>query len=141
MKYSIFTLLLAVTTFITACSQTTDNQKSNETSDAAVIEFETTEHDYGTIIKGGDGEFAFVFTNKGKEPLLLSNVRSSCGCTVPSWPKEPLKKGDEAEIKVKYDTKRIGNFSKSITVYSNATNNPVVLRIKGKVVEEAAAAQ
>ena len=99
----------------------------------AGIQFETTEHDFGTIPEKGDGTFAFVFKNTGKEPLILKNVRSSCGCTVPEWPKEPIKKGNKGTIKVSYNTRITGSFSKSITVYSNAEGDPVVLHIKGKV--------
>jgi len=90
-------------------------------------------HDYGTIVQGTDGKCEFKFTNKGKTPLVLSNVTSSCGCTVPIWPKEPIQPGKSGTIKVKYDTKRIGTFNKSVTVISNATNSTVILRIKGNV--------
>ena len=97
------------------------------------IEFEKTEHDYGTIPQGGDGTTKFVFKNTGDAPLILSNVRSSCGCTVPKWPKDPISPGESAAIDVKYDTRRPGNFSKTITVYSNTAESPIYLRIKGFV--------
>ncbi|VAW21347.1 hypothetical protein MNBD_BACTEROID01-1325 [hydrothermal vent metagenome] len=97
------------------------------------IVFDKTVNDYGTIIQGSDGNCEFTFYNKGKIPLILFNVRSSCGCTVPSWPKQPIEPGKTGSIEVKYDTKRIGAFSKSITVYSNAINPTVILRIKGNV--------
>ncbi|MDA3880934.1 MAG: DUF1573 domain-containing protein [Prolixibacteraceae bacterium] len=100
------------------------------------IVFENLVHDYGTITKGADGNTEFKFTNKGDKPLILSNVRSSCGCTVPSWTKEPVEPGKTGLIKVKYDTKRVGSFSKSITVSSNAVNSRVVLRIKGNVTQK-----
>ncbi len=94
--------------------------------------------DYGTIEKGADGSSFFAFTNTGNEPLVLSEVRSSCGCTVPRWPREPIMPGKSDTIKVKYDTKRLGQINKTITVISNAVNNPVVLRIKGNVIEKPA---
>lgn len=97
------------------------------------IIFDKVVHDYGTISKGSDGSSAFTFTNKGKSPLILSNVRSSCGCTIPQWPKEPIAPGKTGTIKVKYDTNRVGPINKSITVLSNAANASVVLRIKGTV--------
>lgn len=100
---------------------------------AAVIDFEKTIHDYGTLEQHGDGHCEFAFTNKGKEPLILTNVRSSCGCTVPQWPKQPILPGESEKIKVKYDTKRVGVINKSVTVYSNATTGTVVLKIKGKI--------
>ncbi|MCD4665566.1 MAG: DUF1573 domain-containing protein, partial [Bacteroidales bacterium] len=75
----------------------------------------------------------FKFTNDGKEPLILSNVRSSCGCTVPTWPRQPILPGQSDVIKVKYDTKRVGMINKSVHVYSNAKVATVTLKIKGKI--------
>jgi hypothetical protein len=126
--FSLF--IFAVCGLMISCSQT---QNTSETISGAGIQFETTEHDFGTIPEKGDGTFTFVFKNTGKEPLILKNVRSSCGCTVPEWPKEPIKKGNKGNIKVSYNTRITGSFSKSITVYSNAEGDPVVLKIKGKV--------
>jgi len=108
---------------------------------APVIEFTELTHDYGTIKQQADGSCEFVFKNNGKTPLILSNVQSSCGCTVPQWTREPIKKGESGTIKVKYNTNNVGPFMKSITVYSNATNNPIRLTIKGTVEAAAAAAQ
>lgn len=99
------------------------------------IVFEKLIHDYGTIKKGSNGNTEFKFTNKGEKPLVLSNVRSSCGCTVPSWPKEPIEPGKTGVIKVRYNTAGVGPFNKTITVSSNAVNSRVVLRIKGKVTQ------
>lgn len=96
------------------------------------IKFKTTSHDYGEIHLNGDGTYNFKFTNTGNEPLILSKPRSSCGCTVPSWPKEPILPGETNTIKVTYNTHKAGAFNKSVTVYSNSKT--VVLRIKGKVV-------
>jgi hypothetical protein len=104
-----------------------------ENPNAPVIKFEKVVHDYGEIEQHADGNCEFKFTNQGKEPLILSNVRSSCGCTVPVWPRQPILPGQSDEIKVKYDTKRIGTINKSIQVYSNATEKTVILKIKGKV--------
>jgi hypothetical protein len=114
-----------------SCSQAP--QPASVKQDAAVIEFRTAEHDFGTIQQGGDGTYDFVFKNTGKSPLILTNVRSSCGCTVPEWPRNPINKGEEAKIKVSYNTRITGSFSKSISVFSNAGEEPVVLIIKGKV--------
>ena len=97
------------------------------------IVFEKTTHDYGTIAQGADGNSEFKFTNTGKAPLILSNVKASCGCTVPEWPKEPIAPGKTSSIKVKYNTATVGAFNKSITVNSNALNNTVMLQIKGNV--------
>lgn len=100
------------------------------------IIFEKLVHDYGTIERGSDGNTVFTFTNKGQKPLVLSNVRASCGCTVPEWPREPIAPGKTGEIKVKYNTKIAGSFNKTISVNSNAANSAVVLRVKGNVTKE-----
>lgn len=97
------------------------------------ITFESLVHDYGNIMQGDNGTCEFVFKNTGKADLLLTNCRSSCGCTVPEWPKDPIPPGKKATIKVKYNTQRVGAINKSITVESNAVNNRVVLNIKGNV--------
>lgn len=101
----------------------------------AKIEFKTIEIDYGTIEKGADGVRTFEFTNNGDAPLIISNVKSSCGCTVPSWPKTPIMPGDSGEIKVKYDTNRVNPIRKTITVTSNADTPTVALKIKGEVID------
>ena len=97
------------------------------------IKFEKTVHNYGNIVQGADGSCEFVFKNIGNEPLILSNVASSCGCTVPDWPKNPILPNQTASIKVKYDTKRVGTISKSVTVFSNATTDRVMLQLSGNV--------
>lgn len=97
------------------------------------IQFDKLVHDYGNIMQGDNGDCTFEFTNIGTEPLILSQVRSSCGCTVPTWPKEPIMPGKKASIKVHYDTYRVGSISKSITVTTNGLTDRVVLRIAGTV--------
>ncbi|MFD0862620.1 DUF1573 domain-containing protein [Sungkyunkwania multivorans] len=107
----------------------------NAQEKVAKIEFKTNKVDYGTIEKGSDGVRTFEFTNTGDAPLIISRVYSSCGCTIPKKPEEPIAPGATGEIQVKYDTKRVGPISKTITVYSNAETPTVALRIKGKVVD------
>ncbi|NBU91607.1 MAG: DUF1573 domain-containing protein [Flavobacteriia bacterium] len=98
------------------------------------ITFSKEVHDYGNIKYDGDPNCSFEFTNTGDEPLIISNAKGSCGCTVPEWPKEPIAPGAKATIKVKYDTKRSGPINKSVTISSNAINEPEkVVRIKGEV--------
>jgi len=101
---------------------------------APTMSFESEVVDYGTIEQGADGVREFKFTNNGKEPLIISNARGSCGCTVPTWPKEPIKPGESSVIKVKYDTKRLGAINKSVTITSNAATPTKVVRIKGKII-------
>ena len=101
------------------------------------IEFEKVVHDYGDVPYNGNGECEFRFTNTGNEPLLVQKPKSSCGCTIPSWPKEPILPGETEVIKVTYRTNRVGNINKTVTVTSNAISNPtVVLRITGRVLEQ-----
>lgn len=109
-------------------------QQAKEVGGGAKIKFEKLVHDYGTIEQYADGTCTFKFTNIGDKPLVISNARGSCGCTVPSWPKEPIAPGASSVISVHYDTKRLGRFGKSVTLQSNATNYPTkTLRIKGEV--------
>lgn len=130
----LFSLLVSVFLF-----QSFSQDKEEVDSNAPYIEFESLVHDYGTVQYKGNGECEFIFKNTGKDPLVLTNVRPSCGCTSPTWTKEPVKKNKKGTIKVKYNTAIVGSFTKSITVYSNASNSPIRLTIKGKVVKEAAA--
>lgn len=134
MKRLISFFIIVTTTFTISCSQTnqTDNTVNIDASGPA-IQFAQLEHDYGTILQGADGNCEFVFTNTGTEPLTLSNVRSSCGCTVPNWPKEPIAPGQSSVIKVHYDSNRVGPISKTITVTSNGSEAPIILKIKGTV--------
>jgi hypothetical protein len=100
---------------------------------AQEFKFKSETIDYGKIDKGADGERIFTFTNVGDQPIIIKNIKSSCGCTVPKKPEKPIMPGEKGEIKVSYDTKRVGGFSKSITIFSNATEPAKVIRIKGIV--------
>lgn len=140
MKKIFASVLILIGTFSMSCSQTPSNNTEGESVFGPAIEFKELVHDYGTIEQSGDGTYVFEFANTGTEPLILSNVRSSCGCTIPEWPREPINAGTSSSILVKYNTTRIGPFSKSISVYSNASEVAIVLRIKGKVEAKAAAA-
>ena len=100
------------------------------------FKFEKETIDYGKIEKGSNGERTFVFTNIGDAPLIIKNIQSTCGCTVPKKPEKPIMPGEKGEIKVSYDTKRVGGFSKSITIFSNAKNARKVIKIKGFVNKE-----
>jgi len=105
----------------------------------AQIEFVEETIDYGTIQQHSDGNREFTFTNTGNVPLVISKCKGSCGCTVPKCPTEPVLPGESAVIKVKYATDRVGQFTKTITVTSNATNEPTkVIKIKGNVLAASA---
>ena len=136
MKKALLTFGLFGFLLFGATAQTNDGtgtQAQIEDPDAPEITFEETVIDYGEIEQGSDPYRVFKFKNTGKKPLIISNARGSCGCTVPTWPKEPIKPGETGEIKVRYDTKRIGVINKTVTITSNAKTPTGVLRIKGKV--------
>jgi len=100
---------------------------------AQEFKFEEETINYGKIDKSSNGERIFVFTNIGDQPLIIKNIQSSCGCTVPKAPKDPIMPGQKGEIKVSYDTKRVGGFSKTITVFSNAKTSRKMIKIRGFV--------
>ncbi len=106
----------------------------------AVITFQTKEHNFGTINEA-DGKVSavFEFKNEGMEPLVLSNVRASCGCTTPKWTRTPIEPGQTGTITVTYNPNgRPGRFQKTVTITSNATTPTVKLYIKGEVIPKAA---
>ena len=103
------------------------------TIQAQEFQFEKETIDYGQVAKKSDGARIFTFTNIGTAPIIISRVQSSCGCTVPEKPEAPIVPGAKGEIKVSYDTKRIGGFSKQITILSNATTTRKIVKIKGFV--------
>lgn len=114
---------------------------SNETtnvyskSEAGIFDFKSEVVDYGEIKQHSNGERFFEFTNTGKYPIVISRVKASCGCTVPSKPKDPILPGETAQIGVKYDTGRLGAFMKTLTITSNASEPTKTVRIKGKIIE------
>jgi hypothetical protein len=127
MKYIqkvIFVIFLTCGGF--ACNTTVLNNN-------AEIKFETTEIDLGELKFKGNGNCSFTFTNTGNTPLVIQHVKTSCGCTMPEWPNKPVKPGKSAEIKINYDTTHPGAFNKTITVFYNGKNSPVMLFIKGSV--------
>jgi len=127
-------ILLSMMLLAGATTISTSTVTAQEVSNGAQISFDKETHDYGTIKNGANGTCTFEFKNTGNAPLILSNAKGSCGCTVPTWPKEPIAPGATGVISVKYDTKRQGAINKSVTITSNATNEPnKVIRIKGNV--------
>lgn len=134
MKKFLFSIALAAFAFSSVLSQNEVAAPAEaDNPNAPVITFDKTVHDYGTLEYGAEGTCYFSFTNTGKEPLIVQQPRSSCGCTVPSWPKQPILPGESDQIKVTYNTKKVGNINKTVTVTSNAKNSTVILRITGKV--------
>lgn len=112
---------------------TTMSAQDTVATDSGIFEFESEVIDYGTIAHNSDGVRAFKFKNVGKSPIVITKVKGSCGCTVPTKPNGPIMPGESAEIGVRYATDRVGAFSKTVTVTSNASEATIVLKIKGKV--------
>lgn len=107
---------------------------AQETADLKpVFQFVTETINYGKITHGSDGKRVFEFINTGKSPLIITRVQASCGCTVPKKPNDPIMPGEKGMIEVSYDTKRLGGFSKAITIFSNAKNERKMIKIRGYV--------
>lgn len=141
MKKIILFAMLAVAGITVSNAQST---KKTATSKAAKVQgagmvFENETIDYGTIAHNADGNRQFVFVNNGTKPLIITNTQGSCGCTVPTTPKEPIAPGAKGVIGVKYATDRVGAFTKTVTVTSNAEGQPTkTLTIKGTVLPDPA---
>ena len=136
MKKTVNTKSNTLKLFLLMClfSLTTTQAQNLETAKtSASINFENEIIDYGTIIQNSDGLRIFTFTNTGNAPLIISEVKTSCGCTVPTYSKEAILPGETGEINIKYDTKRLGSFNKTITVLSNANLSRKTLKIKGTI--------
>ncbi len=116
-----------------ANSKATSNAKQEADPNGPAIKFEKQTIDYGIIDKGSDGTREFKFTNTGKAPLKIKSVKSTCGCTIPTYPKNEIMPGESAVINVKYNTNRAGRFSKSVSIFTNTVPERSVLRIKGEV--------
>jgi hypothetical protein len=107
-----------------------------DTNQVAKITFETTEYNFGTIDEGDVVEHSYKFTNTGKVPLTILSARSSCGCTTPEWPKEPIPPGGTGEILAKFNSEgRIGEQSKLVIVTANTYPNETTVKLKGVVKE------
>ena len=130
----LITFVFAIALFTGATVNAQETDKKGELK-GAKIEFDQEVIDYGQVEYASNGEREFVIKNIGDAPLVITRVKGSCGCTVPTKPSEPILPGETGVMKVKYDTKRANQpFSKSITVTSNAVNFPTkIVKIKGKV--------
>ncbi|HEY6160770.1 MAG TPA: DUF1573 domain-containing protein [Bacteroidia bacterium] len=136
MKKVMFTIALTVFAVIGSKAQNAPTN-TQDNPNAPEMTFESEVIDYGTVDYNSDGTREFKFKNTGKEPLIIQSATGSCGCTVPTPPKDPVKPGETAVIKVHYDTKRVGNFEKTVTVVSNSKTPSKVLKIKGVVKPDA----
>lgn len=123
-------LMVVMAAGMTGCS---DDPEKKARGRGQEILFEENVHDYGEIAVDSDGTWIFEFKNIGKEAIVINRVRSTCGCTVPDWPREPVEPGGSGEIVVVYNTATSGTFLKSLFVYSTAANSPEKIQVKGKV--------
>lgn len=148
MKKIIIASLLLVAGFGTTFAQTPERKNVNTTpvaanakaEKAAEIKFESITHDFGTIAADNPVKCTFTFTNTGDAPLIIHQAIATCGCTVPSYSKEPVKPGEKGQIEVTYNGRAssAGRFMKGITVRSNAKTNPTIrLTIEGEVGDKA----
>ena len=131
----LFALLVSMTAFAQVESQPAPAAEVEEVPavDQPQVEFDSLLIDYGLIEHASDPYRVFNFENKGDEPVIITYAKGSCGCTIPEYPKEPIMPGEKSEIKVRYDTKRVGRFSKTVTLNIDGLTENIVLRIKGEV--------
>lgn len=128
------TLLLISSAVIFAQDKPTLSNVGNDNPNQAAFKFNEEEFNFGNIKQGESITHLFEFTNTGKEPIIISNASGSCGCTVPEWPKEPIAAGAKGVIKVTFNSAgKQGVQDKTVTLQSNAKQNPMVLHLKGNV--------
>jgi hypothetical protein len=147
-KIFLLAMLTILGTTFSNAQETSKKSKKVKTTVAALpkvegagMVFENETIDYGTIAHNAEPNRQFVFTNNGNKPLIITNTQGSCGCTVPTTPKEPIAPGAKGVIGVRYATDRVGPFTKTVTVTSNAEGQPTkTLTIKGTVLPDAAPA-
>ena len=131
----VFLIMIACCLFVPKSFGQEPAKKDNP--NAPEITFEETVHDFGKVAFKGVAEFEFTFTNTGKEPLIIQDCTSGCGCTVPTCPKDkPVKPGEKGVIKAQYTYTNIaGTFKKSFTVKTNPKNSSVTLTIMGEILQ------
>ena len=120
--------ILSIAFLILFCSCSTPVIRND-----ASIGFDKEKHDFGTIVFKKEAVCKFEFTNTGKSALIISDVKTSCGCTVPEWTKEPLRSGKKGMLTIKYDAAFPGVFHKTVEVTYNGPGSPVSLEINGEV--------
>ena len=134
MKKFALILFMGLLTFSGNAQEKVNDKKVDDTT--SIFKFESEVVNYGDIARNSDGVKVLKFTNVGKSPIIITNVKGSCGCTVPTSPKEPIMPGEEGEIEIKYATNRIGPFSKTVTITSNAVRANIVIPVKGRVLND-----
>jgi hypothetical protein len=114
-------------------AQKDEQSLTDDNTPSTTITFDESSFDFGSIKKGEKVNHSYTFTNTGSEPLIITNAKASCGCTVPDWPKEPIAPGEGGEIPVVFDGRSAGNQNKTITITANTNPPKTRLTIRGKV--------
>lgn len=127
---SFFFAAMAVVSF---AQNDTPAAPADDPQGGPVMTFESKIVDYGTLEQHGEPLRVLKFTNTGTEPLVIKNARGSCGCTVPTWPKEPVMPGEESTIEVRYATNRLGKINKTIKITTNEGGDPHVIKVIGQI--------
>lgn len=130
LKFAYLFILIVVCFSCISRTQTKEVLKEDELTNIA---FKKEVFDFGKIPAGKSVSTVFEFSNTGESPLLIKDVTTSCGCTVPEWTKDIIEPNENGEIKILYDAKYPGRFNKTITVFHNGENSPQELTIKGEV--------
>lgn len=129
-------LVLLILVFILSFSIAYYYNQNEVRNSSANVQFDFDEFDFDEIKFNDKAEIYFTYKNIGGNNLVINDINTSCGCTVPKWPKTPLSKNQKDSIKINYDTSTLGYFTKEIIVYSNSETSPNHLFIKGKVVKK-----
>jgi hypothetical protein len=138
-KMMMITAIAMIFIFANAVAQTVTSESAPKVEtktnpNGPVAKFDKTVHEFADLTQGIPGTASFTLTNDGKEPLIISSAKASCGCTNLTYGKDPILPGKSTTISATYNAAAVGNFTKSITVITNASDQPVILQIKGKVV-------
>ena len=129
------TVMLVLALAFTSYAQGNNDVDGN--TDGPIMTFENLVVDYGEIEQHAEPLRKAKFTNTGTAPLVIKNARGSCGCTVPTYPQEPIMPGQSAEIEIRYDTKRVGRINKTVTITTNAPGDAIVLKVVGNITKAA----
>ena len=138
-KMILITTILLLFVFTNSFSQTVTNDQAAKVEtkvnpNGPVAKFDKTVHEFADLTQGNPGTATFTLTNDGKEPLIISSAKASCGCTNLTYGKDPILPGKSTSISATYNAAAAGPFVKTITVVTNASEQPVILQIKGKVI-------
>ena len=138
-KMMMITTIAMLFVFTNSYSQTAANDpatiaEAKPNPNGPVARYDKTVHEFADLTQGVPGTASFTLTNDGKEPLIISSANASCGCTNLAYGKDPILPGKSTTISATYNAAAVGPFTKTITVRTNASDQPVVLQIKGKVV-------